>query len=168
MSGPTLESVLLRHEITWEPRAYPSYECCCGWNGALGDDGGADDGRHDTQQAATAHVAAAVLAWIEGRLADGDVRAAVAGALERRATDALIAATPNADGSASVDISWTDDADAALAAVGGVLGAECRSEAVRADLRGEHGETGLGDVGDGERLSGPQSVEGSSTEGGRK
>lgn len=65
----TLEGVLLRHVIVWEPRAYPAYECECGdWNGALGDNGGSDDGCNDNQATATAHVAAEVRAWLAGVL----------------------------------------------------------------------------------------------------
>jgi hypothetical protein len=62
--GPDIEGVLGRHMIGHESRAYPSYVCLCGWDGAHGDNGSETDGQHDNADSARAHVAAALRAEV--------------------------------------------------------------------------------------------------------
>ena len=54
----SIETVLRKHQIGYEPRAYPAYVCLCGWDGAIDDNGGPDDGLNDSADGAIAHVAA--------------------------------------------------------------------------------------------------------------
>ena len=53
-----LAEVLGAHELLWDRRVYPEFECSCGeWDGAQGDDGTDTDGRNDNADAYRAHVA---------------------------------------------------------------------------------------------------------------
>lgn len=86
MNGPDVEGVLGRHLIGYESRAYPSYVCLCGWDGAQGDDGSESDGQNDNAEAATAHVAVAVLAEVRAWLESDDALYVAA----RRESDGLM------------------------------------------------------------------------------
>lgn len=78
MSGPEFEGVLDLHRIERERRCYPEYECSCGWTGSAGDNGGPDDGQHDTQAGADAHLSAALQAEVVRWLGDEGTRGVVA------------------------------------------------------------------------------------------
>lgn len=71
MSGPSerdeIAAVLAAHGLIYDHRCYPAYECECGWHGALGDNGGPDDGTKDNADAWRAHVADALTALLAER-----------------------------------------------------------------------------------------------------
>ena len=70
-----LAEVLVAHRIGYERRAYPAYVCYCGWDGARGDNGGPDDGRHDTWAGAHGHLADALTPLVAGWLAEAKAEA---------------------------------------------------------------------------------------------
>ena len=76
----SIETVLRKHQIDYEPRAYPAYVCLCGWDGAIDDNGGPDDGLNDSADGAIAHVAAT----IREHLTSDEVVSVAAVALKRR------------------------------------------------------------------------------------
>lgn len=166
MSGPTLESVLAEHvRGDWSDHTYSCGGCRSrfeestreAWVNGTEEERMAireELGRHIkpdwTLADYNAHVAAAVVAWIEERLAAGDVRAAAARAIFD-ATDVTLRKRYEEGNS----VSGYDDeyATAALTAVRaalgeGVTGREAHATGVET---GAEGGMALGDVGDGER-----------------
>lgn len=109
MSGPTLESVVEDALLACRMAPYSD-----GKGGYLF--------RATPPELQAAHVAAAVLAWIEGRLADGDVLTIVARAIHGETIGDPAKGEPIVRVERATD-DVIRDARAALAAVRGVLGA---------------------------------------------
>lgn len=59
-----LNEALAAHGLIYDHRCYPAYECECGWHGAIGDNGGPEDGTKDNADAWRAHVAAGLAAIV--------------------------------------------------------------------------------------------------------
>lgn len=60
--------VVAWHRLEVEHRAYPAYACACEqWHGAVGDDGGPNDGQHDTTLGHATHVADALADLLAAR-----------------------------------------------------------------------------------------------------